>query len=346
MVIILLNERRSEMKKRHSLGVVNVVVSILLFLLLGAVSQAQFADSLVLFIVADAAAPNAAEEAIRQRLEEMDFDFGYVGQNEASIEGTAYAALILISATVSSGTVADNMIGLRDLPIPVINWEPFLYDSLGFQGTEGGEFNTSEIEIVNPDHPLAAGLPEGPSVITSAEKGVSYGAPQGDVVIIAINAAVDTQAVLFGYETGATMYVGTAPARRVGTFLLNDAADALTEEGWALFDASVKWAMSYEEPNAVQSLMADMPAQFTLDNNYPNPFNPTTHIAFSLPKETHVRLTIYNSLGQKIATLVDELRAAGSYTVTYNADAIPSGVYYYRLEAGSQTTAKKMLLLK
>ena len=335
-----------KMKNLQPFCRVKLIFFCIIFLFLSASLNAQFADSLALFIVADAVNPNAAENEIILRLENMDFDVGLVGQDETGIEAMEYASLVLISATVSSGTVADNMPGLMNLAIPIINWEPFLNDSLGHQATEGGEFNTDSIEIVNEDHPLAAGLSNGLVVITTVEKAVSYGVPQGDVVIIAVNAAVDTQAVLFGYDTGAAMYVGTAPARRVGTFLLNDVADAMTDEGWALFDASVMWAMGAEEPTHVKDLALDIPEQFMLHHNYPNPFNPMTHIVFSIPIQTNVRLSIYNTIGQNVATLVDEVRPAGNYTVTFNASDISSGVYYYRLETGYYTAIKKMLFLK
>ena len=227
------------MKTLKFFYIVKLIVFVSFFLLFSASSNAQFADSLALFVVADAASPNTAENEIILRLEDMEFDVEVIGQNDVSDGSTAGTALVLISATVSSGTVAGNMPGLIDLEIPVINWEPFLYDSLGFQPTDEGEFNTTEIEIVNEDHPLAAGLPADIITISTVEKAVSYGIPEGDVDIIAVNPAADSQIVIFAYDTGAEMYSGNAPARRVGTFLLNDVADAMTEDGWALFDASV-----------------------------------------------------------------------------------------------------------
>lgn len=336
------------MKTLKFFYIVKLIVFVSFFLLLSASSNAQFADSLALFVVANATSPNAAENEIILRLQDMEFDVEVIGQNDVSDGSTAGTALILISATVSSGTVAGNLPGLIDLEIPVINWEPFLYDSLGFQPTDEGEFNTTEIEIVNEDHPLAAGLPADIITISTIEKAVSYGVPEGDVDIIAVNSDPDSshQALLFGYDTGAAMFTGNAPARRVGTFLLNDVADAMTEDGWALFDASVIWAMGAEEPSSVKDLMLDIPTQFTLHDNYPNPFNPMTNIVFSIPTKAHVQLSVFNALGQKVATLVDEIRPAGNHTVIFNAADISNGLYFYRLEAGSHSDTKKMLFLK
>lgn len=80
--------------------------------------------------------------------------------------------------------------------------------------------------------------------------------------------------------------------------------------------------------------------------NYPNPFNPATEIGFVLPKATHVKLEVYNVLGQKIATLIDGPMQAGAQSITWNGAGIASGVYYYRLTAGELYQTRKMLLLK
>ncbi len=88
------------------------------------------------------------------------------------------------------------------------------------------------------------------------------------------------------------------------------------------------------------------PDDFNLSQNYPNPFNPTTTIAFSLPIANLVTLKAYNILGQEVATLVNEEMKAGSYTVNFNASNLSSGVYFYRLTAGSFVMNKKFTLLK
>jgi hypothetical protein len=95
----------------------------------------------------------------------------------------------------------------------------------------------------------------------------------------------------------------------------------------------------------------EIPAEYALHQNYPNPFNPTTQIAFDLPKAEHVRLAVYNSLGQKVATLLDETRAAGSYAVNWDGRTgtggeVSTGVYFYQIKAGSYTSVKKMLLMR
>ena len=88
------------------------------------------------------------------------------------------------------------------------------------------------------------------------------------------------------------------------------------------------------------------PATFSLDQNYPNPFNPTTMIKYSIPADQQVSLNIYNLLGQKVMTLVNEVQKTGQHEVNFNASNLASGVYFYKLEAGSLSSIKKMILMK
>jgi hypothetical protein len=92
---------------------------------------------------------------------------------------------------------------------------------------------------------------------------------------------------------------------------------------------------------------ATVPAAFSLAQNYPNPFNPATTISFDLPEDSRVRLEVFNALGQLTATLIgDEMRTAGGHTVEFDAAGLPSGVYFYRIHAGSFTAMQKMVLMK
>ena len=87
-------------------------------------------------------------------------------------------------------------------------------------------------------------------------------------------------------------------------------------------------------------------SSFALSQNYPNPFNSSSIIKYSIPKSSHVTLKIFNALGKEIKTLVNEVKHAGSYELNWNAANLPSGVYFYRLQAGSYVNTKKMILLK
>jgi hypothetical protein len=86
--------------------------------------------------------------------------------------------------------------------------------------------------------------------------------------------------------------------------------------------------------------------QYKLLQNYPNPFNPTTIINYELEIVNHVDLSIYNLLGQKVASLVNNKQSAGNYQVEWDASGFASGVYYYRLEVGEFWEVRKMVLLR
>ncbi len=88
------------------------------------------------------------------------------------------------------------------------------------------------------------------------------------------------------------------------------------------------------------------PLSFALEQNYPNPFNPSTAISFQLSAISPVRLSVYDALGREVTTLVNEVKPAGSYTVVWNAQDRPSGVYFYRIIAGEHVDSKKMVLTK
>jgi hypothetical protein len=95
------------------------------------------------------------------------------------------------------------------------------------------------------------------------------------------------------------------------------------------------------EPNS-----RELPKKFALHEAFPNPFNPTTELRFDLPKAGRTTLRIYDMLGREVATLLDEHRAAGSYTVSFDAANMPSGLYFARLTSGSHTQVQKLMLVK
>jgi hypothetical protein len=97
-----------------------------------------------------------------------------------------------------------------------------------------------------------------------------------------------------------------------------------------------------------------IPTKYELKQNYPNPFNPTTSVSFVIgqsPARQHsggslVNLKVFNVLGKEVATLVNEVKQPGEYTVQWNAEGVPSGIYFYRLTAGSYINTKKLVLIK
>ncbi len=89
-----------------------------------------------------------------------------------------------------------------------------------------------------------------------------------------------------------------------------------------------------------------IPLSYSLSQNHPNPFNPVTTIAYTLPKTSKVKIMLYNMLGERVMTLVDEEKSAGRYQMKINASHLASGIYFYQIQAGDFAASKKMLLLK
>lgn len=90
----------------------------------------------------------------------------------------------------------------------------------------------------------------------------------------------------------------------------------------------------------------EIPTNYFLFQNYPNPFNPSTVIQFSIPEEVFVSLHVYNTVGEKIAELVNKQLSASTYSVNFDTSDLPNGVYFYKIQAGDFTQTKKMILLK
>lgn len=96
----------------------------------------------------------------------------------------------------------------------------------------------------------------------------------------------------------------------------------------------------------IQTISQEIPNVFFIDQNYPNPFNPNTNIKFGLPKASLVKLTVFDVLGREVSVLVNEKLDAGVFSVDWNAGKFPSGIYFYRIEAGDFIKTAKMILVK
>ena len=104
--------------------------------------------------------------------------------------------------------------------------------------------------------------------------------------------------------------------------------------------------IKYSQTMGINTISSETPSQFSLSQNYPNPFNPTTNFEFSIPQAEFVNLTIYDAVGRIVETLHNGELKSGIYKANWNASNFPSGVYFYRLSAGSFTGTKKMVLIK
>ena len=135
-----------------------------------------------------------------------------------------------------------------------------------------------------------------------------------------------------------------------GMFFLAEAGDTLPVPGDQFLLKTLKplsVADVYEFTSAVTSVATgEVPPAFELDQNFPNPFNPSTTIRYSVPRATYVSLTVFNILGQRVATLVDGMEGAGYHQARFDGRMWASGVYFYRLTAGNFTQTKKSLLVR
>ena len=199
----------------------------------------------ILFALGDPAAINASDAAIIADLEALGFDV-VVMDDIATATGDAYGKeLVIVSSTVGSGDIGNKF---QNVPVPVVNWEQALQDNFLFtldSGIVRGEATTQDtIEIVDANHPLAAGLAAGPVVVTTSPTTFTWGVPGGDAQIVATISGNSSRAAIYGYDQGDTLISGApAPARRVHIFSGNDTYAAANAEGKALFQAALEWAL-------------------------------------------------------------------------------------------------------
>jgi hypothetical protein len=189
------------------------------------------------------------DERIKRRLEGLGYSVRVRGSGPPDLTELESVSVILVSSSVFS---LDLHTQYRDVPVPIMVWEPSLYDDFGMTGPEeskacGVAASVGEALIREPGHPMAAGLDGAVTVVTNGHNlhhvWMSYGTPGPAAAWIATWPGRPNRAVLFGYERGAPMPgLPAAPARRVGFFFYDDGRLHLTESGWTLFDAAVTWA--------------------------------------------------------------------------------------------------------
>ena len=128
------------------------------------------------------------------------------------------------------------------------------------------------------------------------------------------------------------------------------ALDGMVYPIWMRMDTTrlSVWTAPFKDASTAVSVGGPERAlpEFRLWQNYPNPFNPRTVVSIQLPVVSDVKLAVYDVLGREVAVLINERKAPGRYEVTFDGSGLPSGVYFYRLVAGSHTDAKRMILLK
>ena len=198
-------------------------------------------NAVALFVV-DTDKESQIDAGLVGRLESLGYSVTVKDDEEVALPDAEGKAVIVVSASIGSDTIDATF---RDTPVPLVTFEEQLFSKLGMTGPEGGtDFEEVEgqtrVRVLLPDHPLSAGL-SAEVAVSAGPANVAWGVPAAGATIVAALPAAPDKAVVFAYETDAQMVDGTAPARRVGLF--HDYEDATyNENGWALFDAAVRWA--------------------------------------------------------------------------------------------------------
>jgi hypothetical protein len=196
---------------------------------------------------------------------------------------------------------------------------------------------------------LLAGTDDG--IFVSSDTGTAWTPADSNLTNTLVYSLVANGSNIFAGTAGG-VFVSTNTGvswTQVDSGLANTTVYSLVVSGSNLFAGTVGggvWRCPLSELTSVSTHPVQMPLHFSLSQNYPNPFNPTTAIEFVLPARSFVTLKVYDILGREAATIVSEELAAGSYTRQWNAADMASGVYFYRIQAGTFRETKRMLLLK
>jgi hypothetical protein len=191
-----------------------------------------------LLVLADPMNPSAADMQLRTSMMGRGLTPKIVDDNAAA--DVAGAALVIIAASSDSMAVANKY---RDVAVPVMVIEPALFDNMGMtNGDDYGEDNGTQVTIAMAGHPMAAGLTGNVAVLTMTAT-LTWGAPAASAQRVASFSGMAGRATIFGYNKGAAMVMGMAPARRVGFFAGEPAASRLTDNGKKLLDAAIDWAL-------------------------------------------------------------------------------------------------------
>ncbi len=296
------------------------------------------------------------DRTIYDRLIQNGYDVDILAQQHVSVGSAANKAAVLISESVNANDITGTF---TDSEVPCIVCEPYIFNHMkmtaGKEDTDFGKASASSLVIENPLHDLAAGLSGTVPVLENPIQ-ASWGKPAPTAEVIASWENYPDRAAIFAYERGMQMQGLQAPARRVGFYFNDGIALETTEQGWALFDAAVKWAADKTTTRAKEikdeQQEVSGPSLYVLNQNYPNPFNASTMISFRLEQAGHVLLEVYNMNGRSVKTLLDSRREPGLYNFLWQGldeagQPVSSGLYVCRFTVDdSLVSTSKMLLLK
>jgi fibronectin type 3 domain-containing protein len=198
-----------------------------------------------ILMVVGSTALNTGDEAIRQHLVQKGYDVTLVAAKVVQSTSVVDQDLILISSTCASSEIGTR---LRDIPIPVICWEPYLFDDMGMTGlVTGTDYHwlpdQSRIHVNGTSSSIASTV-GGWQIVHTSSQAMGWGQPGAGAHVVATITGTSTTPCIFTYKAGANMVGMKAPASRVGFFLGDTGAASLTPAGWKIFDQTVQWVLS------------------------------------------------------------------------------------------------------
>ena len=232
------------------------------------------------------------------------------------------------------------------------NMSPLLARWMHTNGPYGG---IVESFAVSPNGAGGMNLFAGTSggVFLSTNSGTSWSAASTGLPSYSVYALATSGTNLFAGTSGGGVFLSTNNGTSwsaVSTGLTKTNVQSLAVSGTNLFagtEGGGVWRRPLSEMiTSVEQPSTDLPTHFSLGQNYPNPFNPTTTIWFSLPSKSFASLQVFDALGREVSVLLSEDLSAGTYSRRWNAEGFASGVYFYRLQAGSFTQTKKLIFLR
>jgi hypothetical protein len=215
-----------------------------------------------------------------------------------------------------------------------------------------GLTNTFVVSFAYSGTTLFAGT-NGGGVFRSTDNGQHWTASSSGLTNPVVIALTVSGPNLFAGTIGGGVFLSTnagAAWTSVNSGLTNPDVRELVVAGTNLFagtNGSGVWRRPLSDVVAtVQNPSTGLPIRFGLDQNFPNPFNPTTTIPYGINHPGHVSLKVYNMIGQEVATVLDASQPAGHYSVTFDAGTLSSGVYFYRLQTSGLTETRRMVVLR
>ena len=192
----------------------------------------------------------------------------------------------------------------------------------------------------------------GGGVFRSTDNGESWSSANNGLMGTFVYALVDSGTNLFAGTNDRGVFRSSNNGTswtQVNSGLSDSTVMSLAVSGTNLFAGTWGggvWRRPLSEMITSVQHKSEIPFHFRLEQNYPNPFNPSTIIKFAITSNQFVQLKIYDVLGREVASLVNEEKPSGSYEINFNAAQLSSGIYFYKMQAGSFVQIKKMILLK